>query len=156
MNGVTCAIDANDYDQDVVDLAADFAKRFDVDLDLIHVTLFPDPTNAAWPAYVGSPNEMIRNHECLKKVETSVAGVDLRFHHLSGIPAEKILEFVEAHEPRLLVLGTHGRQGLERLLGSVAMRILRRAPCPVMILRQRNNCPNPVDRPPTSKPKINS
>ena len=58
-NGVICAIDVNNYDQDVVDLAASFAKQFEVDLDLLHITLFPDPSNAAWPGYLGSPNTMI-------------------------------------------------------------------------------------------------
>ncbi len=138
-NGVTCAIDVNNFDQDVVDLAASFAKQFEVDLDLLHVTLFPDPSNAAWPGYLGSPNTIIQDNHRFREVTTNEPGVTIHHHHLSGLPAEKILEFVEKREPQLLVMGTHGRQGLQRILGSVASVVLRRAPCPVMVLRQRQN-----------------
>ncbi len=143
--GVVCAIDVNDYDPDVIDLAADFAKRFGVELNLIHVTLFPDPTKAAWPAYVGSPNELIKDNQRLRKISNSVNKIEVHFHHLSGNPSEQILKFVRDNEPQLLVLGTHGRHGLWRFLGSVALKVLRHATCPVMVLRQRLGKPNPVN-----------
>lgn len=138
-NGVTCTIDVNDFDQDVVDLAAKFAKLFEVHLDLLHVTLFPDPSNAEWPGYLGSPNTIIQDNHRLRAVTTNEPGVAIRHHHLSGLPAETILEFVERYQSRLLVMGTHGRHGFARILGSVAAVVLRRAPCPVMVLRQRQN-----------------
>jgi len=138
-NGVICAIDVNDYDQDVIDLAAEFAKQFDVDLDLLHVSLFPDPNNAAWPAYLGSPNAIIEDNRRLRKVKCNVEGVEVHPHHLSGIPTEKLLEFVNRNKPRLLVMGTHGRSGLKRIFGSVASKVLRHANCPVMVLRQKQN-----------------
>ena len=136
---VVCAIDVNDYDQDVIDLAANFALQFGVDLDVVHVSIFPDPTLAAWPAYVGSPNILIADNRRLLGVDTTVAGVSVHHHHLSGIPSTKILGFVEEHSPQLLVLGTHHRKGVTRLLGSVASKILRHAACPVMVFRQRQN-----------------
>ena len=138
-NGVICAIDVNDFDQDVVDLAARFAARIGVDLDLLHVTLFPDPANAAWPAWLGSPGVVIQDNRLLRAIQTRVPGVQVRYHHLSGLPTEKILEFADRNEPQLLVLGTHGRQGLKRIFGSVATHIVRHATCPVMVLRQRQN-----------------
>ena len=138
-NGVICAIDVNDYDQDVVDLAASFAKQFGVELNLVHVTLFPDPTNAAWPAFLGSPDTLIEDNRRLREIQTGVSGVGLIYHHLSGTPSKQILEFIDRNPPRLLVLGTHGRRGLARLLGSAASNILRHATCPVMVLRQRQN-----------------
>lgn len=136
---VICAVDVNDYDQDVIDLAATFAKQFGVDLDLVHTTLFPDPNNAAWPAYLGSPNVLIEDNHRLRKLSTKVLGVTVNHHHLSGFPVDKILEFVNKQNPPLLVLGTHARSGIARIFGSVASRILRHANCPVMVLRQRQN-----------------
>jgi universal stress protein A len=144
-NGIVCAIDVNEYDQSVVDLAATYAAHFGVDLDLLHVTMIPDPATAAWPAWVGSPNLLIRDHERLQLVRTGVAGVHIRRHQLSGLPAQEILEFADARQPRLLVLGTHGRHGLARLLGSVANTVLRHANCPVMILRQLSKKKTPDD-----------
>lgn len=138
-NGVVCAIDVNDYDQAVVDLAATFAKQANVDLDLLHVTLFANPVNAAWPAYVGSPDGMIQDNRLLQQIHPGVVDVMVRRHHLSGLPSDTILEFINRNQPQLVVLGTHGRRGLARLFGSVAEKILRQASCPVLVLRQRQN-----------------
>ena len=137
--GVLCAIDVNDYDQDVIDLAAQFAKHFGCDLDLLHVTLMPDPTKAAWPAYVGAPNELIQDHRLFKKIGTNIEGVIVRRRHLSGLPSQKVIEFVENRKPKLLVLGTHARTGLSRVFGSVATKIMRKVDCPVVLLRQKQN-----------------
>lgn len=142
---VVCAIDANDFDQQVVDLGAEFAQMFGVELDLVHVTLFPDPTNAAWPAYLGSPDALIEDHRLFRKIATRFPNVVLHYHHLSGTPSKQILEFVDRNQPQLLVLGTHGRRGLARLLGSTASHVMRHASCPVIVLRQgQNGSPAPT------------
>jgi universal stress protein A len=55
-----------------------------------------------------------------------------------GDPAAEIVRWAKGHGPDLLVLGTHGRRGLRRfVLGSVAERVLREAPCPVLVARAR-------------------
>ncbi len=144
-SGVICAIDVNDYDQEMIDLAATFANQFKVDLDLLHVTLFPDPKTAAWPAYIGSPNPIIEDNRALNQIQSGVEDIVVHRHHLSGLPWEKILEFAERNKPRLLILGTHGRRGLKRILGSVSSKVMRQAKCPVMVIRQRQNSQTPND-----------
>lgn len=53
-----------------------------------------------------------------------------------GAPAEEILRAAQAMKADLIVMGTHGRTGLARLLaGSVAEQVMRRAPCPVLTVR---------------------
>jgi nucleotide-binding universal stress UspA family protein len=53
-----------------------------------------------------------------------------------GHPVEEICRYARRHGVGLLVLGTHGRSGLRRvLLGSVAERVVRTAPCPVLTVR---------------------
>lgn len=53
-----------------------------------------------------------------------------------GIPWRAITSFAEEAEIDLIVLGTHGRSGLSHLfLGSVAERVVRAAPCPVLTVR---------------------
>jgi universal stress protein A len=56
---------------------------------------------------------------------------------LRGSPPAEIAQFAEDGEFDLIVMGTHGRSGLKHLLlGSVAERVLRSAPCPVLTVRQ--------------------
>jgi nucleotide-binding universal stress UspA family protein len=53
-----------------------------------------------------------------------------------GLPFEEIVRTAEAAAADLIVMGTHGRSGLNRLLlGSVADRVVRLAPCPVLTVR---------------------
>ncbi|WP_335999981.1 universal stress protein [Halorientalis halophila] len=55
---------------------------------------------------------------------------------LVGVPHRAIVDYVEDEGIDLVVMGTHGRRGLKRvLLGSVAERVVRTSPCPVMTIR---------------------
>jgi nucleotide-binding universal stress UspA family protein len=68
--------------------------------------------------------------------EGAAAKVSARLEH--GVVADRILRVAADEEVALLVLGTHGRTGLGRvLLGSVADRVVRLAPCPVVTVRAR-------------------
>jgi nucleotide-binding universal stress UspA family protein len=63
------------------------------------------------------------------------AGVDATAAVRSGRPHEAIREYAEGHGADLVVVGTHGRSGVERvLLGSVAERVLRTATRPVLVV----------------------
>jgi nucleotide-binding universal stress UspA family protein len=64
------------------------------------------------------------------------SGLDVRIRLEEGPPARRILEVATQEAVDLLVVGTHGRTGLERLvLGSVADRMVRQATCPVFTVR---------------------
>jgi len=54
-----------------------------------------------------------------------------------GVPFEEIVRVAQEEHVDMIVMGTHGRSGLNRvLLGSVAERVVRLAPCPVLTVRQ--------------------
>jgi nucleotide-binding universal stress UspA family protein len=54
----------------------------------------------------------------------------------SDAPADEIVKYARAHQVDLIVVGTHGRAGMARLLlGSVAETVVRTAPCPVLTVR---------------------
>lgn len=64
------------------------------------------------------------------------AGLDAAASSREGDPAGTIVAFAEAHKADLIVLGTHGRTGLQRLLmGSVARNVLLHAHCSVLLAR---------------------
>lgn len=67
--------------------------------------------------------------------EAKYAGVAM--HVILGDPGSEVAEFAKEQSAELIVLPSHGRTGLSRLLiGSVAERILRLAHCPVLVLRK--------------------
>jgi nucleotide-binding universal stress UspA family protein len=81
------------------------------------------------------------DHEELRKALAAVVPTDPAVacvHKLMvGDPAEAIIQLAEADNVDMIVMGTHGRTGLTRLLmGSVAEAVVRRAKCPVLTVKQ--------------------
>jgi nucleotide-binding universal stress UspA family protein len=65
------------------------------------------------------------------------AGVSARVVRRAGVPYDEIVKAAGEEEAGMIVMGTHGRSGLDRLLvGSVTERVVRLAPCPVLTVRE--------------------
>jgi nucleotide-binding universal stress UspA family protein len=76
----------------------------------------------------------------LERVVASVAASHVTIHRavMEGDVVREILKQARAGQANLVVMGTHGRSGFERLLlGSVTERMLRKAPCPVLTVPRR-------------------
>jgi nucleotide-binding universal stress UspA family protein len=77
------------------------------------------------------------------------AGIPVIPHVSVGQPLHVINEFAAEARADLVVLGTHGRTGLERLVfGSVAEQVVRTAPCSVLVVRERKLAPEELIEPP--------
>jgi len=64
------------------------------------------------------------------------SGVEFRVETAVGQPAREIVEFAEENDVDTIVVGSHGREGVSRvLLGSVAEKVVRRAPMTVTVVR---------------------
>ena len=62
--------------------------------------------------------------------------IETGLHVVKGRPGAEILRFVQQHDVDLVVMPTHGLTGLEHLLmGSVAEKVVRQAPCPVLVVK---------------------
>jgi universal stress protein A len=126
--------------------AWDLAKRYDAELTVLHVI----PSNAAFDdafAYL-PPEPALRSQaerqlEAIKPLGTHV---ELQRHVVEGEPGAEIVHFAKNGGYELIVMGSHGRRWLSRLLlGSAVQDVLRSAPCPVLVIH-----PDPhalVDRP---------
>jgi nucleotide-binding universal stress UspA family protein len=76
-------------------------------------------------------------HVKLKKVVPTERGVKYRHQYLKGTPTGEIVSFAKRNNVDLIVMASHGRTGLSRLLmGSTAEGVMRRATCPVLIVKQ--------------------
>ena len=128
-----------------LDYARDLAKQFGASIALVHV--FDDPFTSG--AFVGDgtvmmPGEVREALENRAREEldtrhaahaSALPGSSTAF--LMGPPAKCIVERAKVDKADLIVMGTHGRTGLGHLLmGSVAERVVRTAPCPVLTTRQ--------------------
>ena len=72
------------------------------------------------------------------KVEAKNVGVEAKTLIREGMPAHEILEEAKNHD--LIVMGTLGRTGIARIMmGSVAEKVVRHAPCPVMLIRIKHH-----------------
>jgi nucleotide-binding universal stress UspA family protein len=89
-----------------------------------------------------------QQHEAETRLQTilpTIAGVDYEHHCLSGNPVQEILDFAESNGVELIVMASHGRTGLSRLLmGSIAEGVVRKANCPVLIVKQPSDEPEPL------------
>jgi nucleotide-binding universal stress UspA family protein len=115
-----------------VEHAEELALRFAAELILLH----------AEEILVAGPEVTGLTHGAAER-ELERAGEQLRSHHVKtrvllrpGLAVDEILEAAERERASLIVMGTHGRKGLKHmLLGSVAERVVRSAPCPVLTVR---------------------
>jgi nucleotide-binding universal stress UspA family protein len=72
----------------------------------------------------------------LQRIQPPDDRVPMEYKLAKGDPAASIIQVAEETACDLIVLGTHGRTGLKRvLLGSVAEHVMRGAPCPVLVVK---------------------
>lgn len=121
--------DLSDSATDALTYATRFAASTDADLHLVHVTT-PDtdpdePTLEAWPPTAEAREEL------------DAKGCAVETHETRGrAAAETILEYARDLDVDLIVMGSHGRRGVRRMvIGSVAEEVLRHARCPVVLVR---------------------
>jgi uncharacterized protein (DUF2267 family)/nucleotide-binding universal stress UspA family protein len=131
------ATDFSDCSRHAGDFAASLAKDYRARLVLLHVLEPPihSPEIAAIALGEGS---VMREQAEKELVRLETAYKDLRCERriTAGFAAMGIVHVAEEIKPDLIVLGTHGRTGLGRLvMGSVAEEVIRRAPCPVVAMK---------------------
>ena len=124
--------------------AVEAADRFGARLHLLHVVNELDPD---WYGITDAQDRAVKLREQIQaeaeeRLQKLAPEKDHDFDttvslQLSFDVADSIHEYVEERNIDLVVMGTHGRKGLDRLmLGNVANKIVRHAPCPVMTVRE--------------------
>ncbi len=140
---ICCALDFSEPSRLALQEAADLARTFDGELTLVHVYEAPavvtkDMTVPAAHVLEQTIREIERKLDGWREVAARIAGSPVVARVVTGEVAHEVLRFLREGGFDLAVLGTHGRTGLQHLvLGSVAERVVRQAPCPVLIIRPR-------------------
>lgn len=126
-----------------INAAVAMAERFDA---RVHVLFVAEPPRFhEYGASVALTNIMQSLQEAGRQIldeaaerirKTGISSVETALRQ--GHPAEEILDYAEEHRIELIVMGTHGRRGLNRmLLGSITEEVVRTSHIPVMTVRMK-------------------
>lgn len=141
---ILCPVDFSEFTDEILAYAVSIAKRFDSELHLIHV--IPNLNYF-------TPYESFLTPENLVAIERNIEGevgkdfdkitkkLDLPFKRIvkTGVTFVEIIDYIKDQDIDLVVMGTHGRSGIEHILiGSVAEKVVRKSPCPVLTVRPKD------------------
>jgi|SRR5579875_2208325 len=114
-------------------VACALARDYNARLVLLHVVPPPMVIYSGGPVPAETWPSIEEVQEKLRELEKQAHHVRVESQVLEGDPVEMILRAAEETRSDVIVMGTHGRSGLGRLLlGSVAESVIRKAPCPVL------------------------
>jgi len=141
---ILCPVDFSDSSREAMHVAVELARKSQAALVLVHVWETPMwstgyekqlPSEAMAELLAGEETTLTA-----WKLEASKLGVgEVAIKFLEGAPWDQIVSTAR-EDPAidLIVMGTHGRTGVKRaLIGSVAERVVRHAPCAVLVVRTR-------------------
>jgi nucleotide-binding universal stress UspA family protein len=140
---ILCPVDFSTHADHAMRYGAALAEKFDAELTLLHVvapiiSVLPGESSLPEVAQARSSEIEAACRERLDKTigELTARGVNVQCRVLNGVPYLEIVRFAKENATDLIVLGTHGRTGIAQLLiGSVAERVVRKAPCPVLTVK---------------------
>lgn len=145
INNILCPVDYSIYSEKALAYAIELATRFQAKLYLLHVldTRFLDVNNPELPCIPVTANiiseetiAMLKSR-LLKSVSEETQGrIPVEALVIQGVPFTEIIRTAKDCNIDLIVIGTHGRTGLAHaVMGSVAEKVVRKAPCPVLTIR---------------------
>ncbi len=141
---ILCALDFDESSAVVLHFARELAQQNGATLCVLHVA--PLPLNATefspipmdpFPVWEKTARAQL---EKLAAAHLEGRGVSYKIETRSGEAADGILAQTQEMDADLIVLATHGRKGVSHfLIGSVAERVIRRAPRPVLVVRPKGD-----------------
>lgn len=149
MQRILCPVDLSEDSLAAVELATRLARDHKAEILFLHVALPVLPSEKLFAAEETEATEQADQSEFMA-VEPTDDAVPYKHHFAHGNPGPVIVQVARDRHCDLIVLGTHGRSGLLRILmGSVAEYVLRHAACAVLTLK---SVPQPAseDQPPTA------
>jgi nucleotide-binding universal stress UspA family protein len=137
MSRILCPLDFSDFSRRALDHAATLARWYGGELHVLHVapalpTLWAvAPTLGPFTPESPTADQEVALREALRPIVAT--GLPVVAEVRQGDPTRSILDYASSRASDLIVMGTHGRGGFERLvLGSVTEKVLRKAVCPVL------------------------
>jgi nucleotide-binding universal stress UspA family protein len=138
---ILCAVDFTEYSTQLADYARTLGQAFEAEIHVLYVA----PTLSQYVGFQVAPSsienfveEIIAGAEQTmeKFLQEHLAEFNAQGHVLSGYAADEIISFARQQGVDIIIMGTHGRRGLDRILfGSVAEKVVKTSEIPVLTLR---------------------
>ncbi len=148
LHTIMVPVDFSENSMGAVDYAVKLGKRFGSRLILVHIYHFPVELLTDWSAYgtLAGSGELL---EALRKereqqlsalaAEKAASGLEIATRVLEGTPFSEIVKAARTEKADILIMGTRGLTGIKHvLIGSTAEKVVRKAPCPVLVLKPEN------------------
>jgi universal stress protein A len=130
---ILCPIDFSESNQSANEYASILAKSTGARIVYLHVTVSAELFGSYTYLEPADDQQVL---QALQKIKPTIDGVECEHVIETGGAAECIVNYANSHEVSLIIMGTHGRTGLSRLLmGSVAEEVVRKAKCPVLAIK---------------------
>jgi nucleotide-binding universal stress UspA family protein len=143
LHKILCPVDFSEFSARAYDYAHSLARHYHARLFVLHAV---EPVLSVYRGYLSQPlidevysREVAHAREQAHKLAGKHKGEKVETEVIAqwGIAQDLILSFAEEHVVDLIVMGTHGRRGLDRLtMGSTTERVLRKARCGVLAVRE--------------------
>jgi universal stress protein A len=131
-------VDFSDCSKKALQYAIPFARQFDAELILLHVVPSYPPVPEMAPVDTESIEDAKKDLEAFRMMIGDAARSDIVVRW--GEPDAAILMVAKEFGVDLIILSTHGRTGLARvILGSTAEKVVRHARCPVLVVREHQH-----------------
>jgi len=145
---IVAATDFSEPAERACSLAGRLARAHRAELVLLHVfvelPLYPETPAAAVAQVYDEQRRWVQDELDARAKSAASADVHVRTRLETGPAPETIAAVAREEGADLVVVGTHGRTGLDRfMLGSVAERVMRIAPCPVLVARPQADVVEP-------------
>ncbi len=132
-------VDFSEHSQKALHYALTFATQFGAEVTLVHIVeQMVYPGDWMYPPLAVSDFATEKREQVIAKLRALDEGSGVKTHHVVrlGRAWQEVIEIAREMKSDLIILATHGYTGLKHvLLGSVAEKILRHAPCPVLSVR---------------------
>jgi nucleotide-binding universal stress UspA family protein len=134
---IVAPVDFSEFSMEAVDVAMDIAGN-NQNVHVLHVLPPAEPVEA--DMLLSPVDHEIRIRKAMEALESKFSGsrfANLKIEVLIGDPGHEVTEYAGKIGADLIVIPSHGRTGIKRLLiGSVAERVVRLSHCPVLVLRK--------------------
>ncbi len=138
---ILCPIDHSDCSKEALKYAVSFAMKDEAKLYLLHIIDIRSFNDSLVAMSQQIPDEETLEQLRMKLLDCIPEDIrddmDVEATVIQGIPFAEIISTAKEKEIDMIVIGSHGRTGISHMmLGSVSEKVVRKAPCPVLTVRQ--------------------